>query len=253
MKIFNLSHLCAKMTSGVNYRIFKSSNLQIIFVLLTVHYSLLTTAQTPNQIINTVNQRFAKINDYKADARVVCDVPSLKVNPINVKVIYKKPDKFKVKAAGILVLPKQNANFLFTTLRDTTSYTAVKTGEEIINGVKTQIINVIPLRDTTDLILGKFWIDDSKRLVMKSQLTTKSQGTILIENTYGAMSQYGLPDKMLFTIETQKFKLPKALALDIGTSSAGKETDAGDGKGRITLSFSNYVVNKGVTAKDFEE
>jgi hypothetical protein len=36
---------------------------------------------------------------------------------------------------------------------DTTSYTAVKTGEEMINGVKTQIINVIPTEDTADLIL----------------------------------------------------------------------------------------------------
>jgi len=225
----------------------------ILMFLLTTHYSLLTTAQTPNQIINTVNLRFARVNDYKADARVVCDVPSLKVDPINVKVIYKKPDKFKVKAIGILVLPRQNANFLFTTLRDTSSYAAIKTGEEIIGGVKTQIINVIPTKDTADLILGKFWIDDSRGLVLKSQLTTKSQGTILIESTYGAMLQYALPDKMLFTIEAQKFKLPKALALDLGSSGAKNETDNSDGKGRITLTFSNYVVNKGVTPQDFEE
>jgi len=170
-----------------------------------------------------------------------------------VKVIYKKPDKFKVKAVGILVLPKQNANFLFSTLRDTTSYTAVKTGEELINGVKTQIINVIPTKDTADLILGKFWIDDAHGLVLKSQLTTKSQGTILIENTYGSMSQYALPDKMLFTIETQKFKLPKALALDLGSSLAKQGTATGDGKGRITLTFSNYVVNKGISNEEFTE
>jgi len=225
----------------------------LLIFLLTTHYSLLTTAQTPNQIINTVNQRFAKIIDYKADAKVICDVPQLKVDPIDVKVMYKKPDRFKVNAVEMLVLPKQNANFLFSTLRDTTSYTAVKTGEEVINGVKTQIINVIPTKDTADLILGKFWIDDAHGLVLKSQLTTKSQGTILIENTYGSMSQYALPDKMLFTIEIQKFKLPKALALDIGSSSAKQGTATGDGKGRITLTFSNYVVNKGISNEEFTE
>ena len=38
--------------------------------------------------------------------------------------------------------------------------------------------------------------------------------------------------------------LTKDIAADINQSTAGKP--AGDGKGRITLSFSNYVVNKGV-------
>jgi len=227
----------------------------ISLLLLTIYFSPFTSAQTPNQIINTVNERFEKINDYKADVTVTCNIPSIKIDPIKVKVIYKEPAKFKVKAAGILVLPKQNVNIFFETLKDTTAYTAVKTGEEIINGVKTQIINVIPMKDTADLILGKFWIDDARGLVLKSQLTTKSQGTILIENTYGAEVVYGLPDKMLFTIEMQKFKLPKAMALDLGTSSAKNESGstADDGKGRITLSFSNYIVNKGVTAQDFEE
>jgi hypothetical protein len=117
--------------------------------------------------------------------------------------------------------------------------------------VKTQIINVIPNKDTSDLILGKFWIDAERGLVLKSQLTTKSQGTIFIENSYGTMMQYALPDKMLFTIETQKFKLPKAMAMDLNSSSTKKQTEPDDSKGRITLSFSNYIINKGVSSEQF--
>lgn len=208
-------------------------------------------AQTPNQIINTVTQRFAKVNDYTADINVACKITFIKIEPINAKVFYKRPDKFKVKSTGILILPKQNANFYFTTLSDTNNYTAVKTGEEIINSVKTQIINVIPSSDTSDLVLGKFWIDDVRGLVLKSQLTTKSQGTILVENTYGSMSAYALPDKMLFTVDIGKFKVPKVLAVDINRSSSEK-TGEEDKKGRITLTFSNYVVNKGVNNEVFK-
>lgn len=231
----------------------KFSLLPFLCLVFTFRCEGTIQAQTPNQIINTVNRRFSKISDYKADVLVTVDVPSIKVNPIKAKVVYKKPDKFKVKAEGILILPKQNANFLLSTLRDTTSYTAIKTGEETVNGVNTKIINIIPSADTADLILGKFWIDDLKGLVMKSQLTTKSQGTILIENMFGSASAYGLPDKLLFIIETEKFKLPKALALDIGTNSARKNEQTGDGKGRITLTFSNYIVNKGISNEEFTE
>ncbi|MBA2422404.1 MAG: hypothetical protein H0V61_04190 [Chitinophagales bacterium] len=234
----------------VNPQFFKTSHFQIFLILFTIHYTTFTFAQTPNQIINTVNQRFSKVNDYTADVNVKCEIPSIKIDAINAKVIYRKPDKFKIKSTGILILPKQKVNFLFTTIADTTQYTAVKTGEELIGTVKSQVVNVIPNKDTSDLILGKFWIDAVRGLVLKSQLTTKSQGTILIENTYGNMLEYGLPDKMLFTIETQKFKLPKALSMDINTSK--KDAVADDGKGRITLVLTRYVVNKGVSSEELK-
>jgi hypothetical protein len=226
-----------------------------IFLFLTAGLFILShlQAQTPNEVINSVNQRFGKVNDYKADVQVTCDIPSIKINPINAKVVYRQPGRFKLKSTGILILPKQNANFLFSTLRDTTAYTAVKTGEESLGGVRVQVISVIPARDTGDLILGKFWIDAAKGLVMKSQLTTRTQGTILIENKFGQQAVYALPDQMLFTIEAQKFKLPKALTMDIGTSSSKQESSSGDGKGRILLRFSNYQVNRGVTNSDFED
>ncbi len=233
-----------------NQGFFKTVHLQIFLLLFTIHYSTFTFSQTPNQIINTVNERFSKVNDYRADVNVKCEIPSIKIDAINAKVIYRKPDKFKIKSTGILVLPKQNANFLFATIADTTQYTAVITGEEMMGMVKTQIVNVIPNKDTSDLILGKFWIDAVRGLVLKSQLTTKSQGTILIENTYGNMSQYALPDKMLFTIETQKFKLPKALSMDLNTSK--KDVVEDDGKGRITLVLTRYVVNKGVSSEELK-
>jgi hypothetical protein len=212
-----------------------------------------TSGQTPDQIIATVNNRLNRINDYRADVVVVCDIPSIRIKPIQARVIYRKPDKFKVKAEGILVLPKQNANFVFAALSDKDTYTAVGTGTEMINGTKTDIVNVIPSADTSDLILGKFWIDALRGLVMKSQLTTRSQGTILIEFTYGSQAGYGLPDQMVFTIDAAEFKLPKSLALDLGTSSAGKKSYTTSGKGKITLTFTGYDVNKGVTNRELEE
>lgn len=225
-----------------------------VFILLIAVFALRisVSGQTPNQIINAVNQRFNKVNDYTADVQVKCEIPAIKIDAINARVVYRKPDKFKIKSTGILILPRQNANFFFTTLADTTQYTAVKTGEETIGAVKAHVINVIPNKDTSDLILGKFWIDADRGLVLKSQLTSKSQGTIFIENSYSSMSQYALPDRMLFTIETQKFKLPKAVAMDINSSPAKKQVQADDGKGRITLSFSNYVINKGVSSEQFK-
>lgn len=241
----NFFHIVSLLKKSPGRRIF----LQLFFLLI---FSLPGVSQSPNQIINTVNQHFIAVKDYSARVNIACDIPFIKIDPINAKVVYKKPDKFKVKASGILILPKQQANFFLVTLADTNSYTAVKTGEEIINNLETQVINIIPAKDSGDLILGKFWIDDMKGLVMKSQLTTRSQGTILIENTYGAASSFGLPDKMIFTVDVDKFKIPKAIAVDINRSSSEIKNTAQSKKGKITLNFSDYVVNKGVNNEEFK-
>lgn len=223
---------------------------RLLFLLMALCGNAVLLAQTPKEVINTVNKRFGKVNDYTANVNIDCDISFIRIEPVTAKVFFKRPDQFRVKSPGILILPKQSANFFFAVLSDTGSYTAVKTGEEMVNGIITNVINIIPLQDTSDLILGKFWIDGVQGLVLKSQLTTKSQGTILVENFYGSMKQYALPDKMLFTVDIGKFKIPKAIAADLNRNTSAKPV-ADDQKGRITLTFSDYVVNKGLNNEVF--
>lgn len=65
------------------------------------------------------------------------------------------------------------------------------------------ILNLIPLSDTTDLVLAKIWVDTARDLIVKSQLTTKSNGLVLIDYVHGNLSDYALPDKMIFTIDVE--------------------------------------------------
>lgn len=158
-----------------------------------------------------------------------------------------------MKAEGILLLPKQNPNYMMAMLLDTNSYTAIKSGTEIINGMATTIINVIPNNDTADLVLGKFWIEPSKGLILKSHLTTKSNGSLEIEHFYGTNATYSLPDKLIFTVETAKFKIPKALVADLNSDATDADTDKPENKkGKITLTFNNYLINKGIDDKIFK-
>lgn len=223
----------------------------LLFLTVTlVHSNCL--AQTGAQIIDKVNHNFAKVNDYTADMNIHLDISFIKMKDITAKVFFKKPKKFKVKAEGIVVLPKQNPNYMMAMLLDTNSYSAIKTGTEIINGITTTIISVIPSADTADLILGKFWVDASRGLILKSHLTTKSNGTLEIEHFYGSNSSYALPDKLIFTIETAKFKLPKALVADLSSNSTDDSDKPESKKGKITILFSNYLVNKGIDDKIFK-
>jgi hypothetical protein len=127
-------------------------------------------------------------------------------------------------------------------------------GTEKIGTASATIISIIPTSDTSDLVLGKFWIDTQRNVVLRSQLTTKTNGTILAEYAYGKLAEYGLPDNVTFTVDVKKFKIPKAVSADLNNTSTETDDKAKDNKkGKIYLTLSNYAVNKGVSDAIFEK
>lgn len=209
-------------------------------------------AQTPKEIISRVNKNFSKVQDYAADLYMNFAIPGINIEPIQGKVYFKNPDKFRIKTKGIVFLPKQNPYYALALLKDTNAYTAIITGSEKIGNLNCSVINIIPNAES-DLILGKFWVDANKGLISKSQLTTKNNGTITIENTYGALSNYALPDKILFSIDVAKFKVPKAVAVDLNSKTTEKSEGSQKGIGTISLQFSKYLLNQKLKDEVFRD
>jgi outer membrane lipoprotein-sorting protein len=177
------------------------------------------------------------------------------MQPIDGKVFFKKPAKFKIRTKGIVFLPKQNPYYSLSALADTNSYTAVNTGEEKIGKVTAVIIQVLPNGGDNDLILGKFWIDKINNIVLRSQLTTKSAGTLLIDNSYGTGSSvaYALPDRMTISVDMAKFKVPKMISADINNKSTHTANEPQKGTGVITLTYSGYAINQKVPDSVFAD
>lgn len=222
--------------------------------LLLLFPFLLSAQSTPKQLIQAANQRFAKVLSYSAVINLNFQIPGVQLEPINGKVYYKKPTKFRIHSKGIIFLPKQNPYYALQSVRDTNSFTAVPSGNEIVNGKNTTIVSVIPTANADDLILAKFWIEDARQLIHKAQLTTKTNGTITIEQSFGSYASYGLPDVIKFVVDVAKFKIPKAVAMELNSKAKKPETNnLQKGTGEITLRFSDYVLNKQLDEKVFEE
>lgn len=222
----------------------------MLFIVITFVFGC--SAQTSKELIAKVNKNFSQVKDYSADLAMNFAIPGVNIEPISGKVFYKQPDKFRVRTKGIVFLPKQNPYYALALLKDTNAYTAVSGGVEKIGATNCSVINVIP-NGENDLILGKFWIDAANGLVLKSQLTTKSNGTISIENSFGALSAYALPDKIVFTIDVAKFKVPKAVAVDLNSKSEPKAENTVKGTGIISLQFSKYLLNQKLSDEVFKD
>lgn len=194
--------------------------------------------------ITKINAKYASVKDYKVQVEVKASIPMIKILPSKAMIYFKQKNKFKIVSKGIVLLPKQGFSELYEFLAQPSKYMAVYGGFELINGVKAHEVNVIPDEATNEMVLAKLWMDEDNNVVLKSQITTKSNGTILTYYEYADQLKFGLPSKMTFEIDVKKFKIPKSVAADINNSK--KEKTKEKKKGTIVINLSDYSVNKGI-------
>lgn len=209
-------------------------------------------AQTPNQILNKSWQQFSRIKSFKSEVNIYFNLPSVSIEDMSGKAFYKAPSKFRIRLKGIAFLPKDNPFNVYTLIRDSSQYASVLNGSEKIGNELCKIVSVIP-NGESDIIMAKLWMGTASNCPLKMQITSRENGVILIENTYGRYVKNALPDKMRFTVDMNKFKVPKALAADINNTPKKTAGGAAKSKGTIEFVFANYTLNAAVEDSVFTE
>ena len=72
----------------------------------------------------------------------------------------------------------------------------------------------MPADENAELVLATLYIDAKRLLVLKAKTTTRESGTNEVELFYGKFLPTGLPDRIIFSFNTQDFKLPKGVTFD---------------------------------------
>ena len=216
------------------------------FTLLLIILHFGTKAQDANDILTKVVTKLNNVKDYTVTATVNANIPMIKILPSKATIYFKQKDKFKVVSKGIVILPKQGFSEINTLLANQKSYLAVLGETSKVSDEMTYLITIIPNGEQNDIVLAKLWIDTKRSVIMKSQITTKSNGSITTTYSYGDYVNFGLPSQMIFEIDIKTFKLPKSVAGDINKSSNVKKTKSSN-KGKITISLTDYKVNKGLS------
>ena len=86
-------------------------------------------------------------------------------------------------------------------------------------------------------------------LVLKAKTTTRESGTNEVELFYGKFLPAGLPDRIIFSFNTEDFKLPKGVTFDYDDGTAknkGAEPHKNQ-RGKIEITYLNYIINKGLS------
>ncbi len=219
-------------------------------LVLTSFFLLLTSftkAQPAEELLKKVKAKMDKVNDYIATGKMKTDVVFIKAPIANIKSYFKKPNRFAIKRdGGVSLLPKGGVSVNVSSLLLTEDYTAIDAGQTTISGVPLRIIKLLPLSETSDVVLTTMYIDEKNLLIRKASTTTKDNGTYDMEMQFGKYADWGLPDKVIFSFNTKDYKLPKGITLEYDDGSKKPELPKNK-KGRVEISYSSYIINKGVT------
>jgi hypothetical protein len=216
----------------------------ICFIFLTIR----VTAQDAAGLIRTVREKLEKINDYQADAEMKTNISFLRVPDAEVKVYFKKPDKIRISNEhGISLVPKESESISLYSLV-AGKYQVIDAGYEELNGIPVHVVKLLPENENANLVLATLFIDSSRILILKAKITTRDNGTDEVELSYGKYAKASLPDKIVFSFNTQDYKLPKGVTFDYddGTQKKNQGQDQKNQRGKIEISFHSYLVNTGL-------
>ncbi|MEG8946186.1 LolA family protein [Rosettibacter firmus] len=210
----------------------------ILFIFLFT--SLYAQSKDATRILNELKQKFEQINDYEVDAEIKFNLNTIKIHDSKVKIFYKKPDKFKIKSDSFVMLPKQGINF-HTIFLNQKNFTSIYMHTD---KNKIDVIKVIPISDTSDIILATLWIDNSKKVINKIETVSKRGGTFLIELFY---------DYNLFLPSSVKFIFGQSTSSENNQNKNFERRNLREPpSGNIIINYKNYKINKNLPDEIFD-
>jgi outer membrane lipoprotein-sorting protein len=232
----------------------RSLNYFPVFLVSLVFY-LPVKSQTAEEVIRKVRAKLDKVNDYEAKGKMKTNVVFIKAPVASVKIYFKKPDKLRIKnESGISFIPKGSVNININNIFmvGPSDYDIVDLGKESNSNLR--IIKLLPRDENAEIVLSTLYIDETQSLIRKAKTTTKDNGTYELEMTYGKYAEYGLADKVVFSFNTKDYKLPKGVTFDYddGTKKEQDKEQVKNKKGKVEISYSSYIINKGVPDSVFQ-
>jgi len=228
-------------------KIFYPEMMKFLFLILFLGpLTISSRSQSINQLVEAVKAKLDKVQSYQARAKIKTNVSFLKVPIANVTVYFKGPNQIKILSdKGVSFIPKGAMSINTGSLLEGSGYTVIDGGKERMDGRDLQIARILPNDENSDVVLSTLYIDPVNLLVRKARTTTRENGTYELELSYGRYSNYGLPDKLIFSFNVKDYKLPKGITFDFDDGNSPKPTAKNTPqKGKAEIIFSSYQINQ---------
>ncbi len=208
--------------------------------LLLLFLPFLTLGQNSSPTWQRLIKKFNQVKSYEVKATIKPQIAAIRMLPVKANIQFNYPSTFKMKSAGISILPKNGFSELPLLFSRPEQFTAISTKID----AQHELITLLPTDNESELVLAKIWVDTQQDVVTKSQISSRTNGTVTCEFDYAGEKQVGLPSHMTFYIDIKKFKIPKGVATDINRTSRQPENALAHSKGRIEIELRDYRIQR---------
>lgn len=208
---------------------------------------------TGTKILLNVEQTQADVKDYTAEVQAEVDMERMRMPKMAATMYYKRPDKIDFKSESFVMLPREGMALDPVLLRE--NYDATLIGEEQIGEKKTHKLQLAAKETKTRLRQMFLWVDPSNWTIVKME-TIPYQGRVLTALfTYAVQEgKYWLPQTLTISFEaSRRDTSARRTESDISTSPSWDEMQRPPRSGKITVSYSKYKVNVGLTDEFFKK
>ncbi len=230
-------------------------NIRVLVIVLLCCISFAAQAASGEQLFDSLRKKVLTVKDYTANVKMKINVTYMRIPMLGGILYYKSPDKFKLERnGGLAIMVKKNINLTLSNLIPQGKVTVLDAGNSIVAGKTLRMLKIIPEDDLGQIILAKIWVDESLMLAVRTETTTRNDGTIKMDLQYGKYASYALPDKVTIDLDVKDFKLPKGVTMDYNeVKESGPKKETKNQKGSIQITYLSYNINKGVNDNVFGE
>jgi outer membrane lipoprotein-sorting protein len=239
------------------YGEYEGMNMKLQFCLIGVVLYLAVgvrgLAQVPSgsKILQNVERTTEDIQDFTVTIEANVNMERVRVPKMAATLYFKKPDKIHFTSQNFVMVPREGIVVNPSLLRE--RYNPVVLGEDTIEGKKLHKLQLTakdPKARSRQMLL---WIEPSNWTIARME-TIPYQGRFLrLAFTYGLeQGKYWLPQTLHATFENVLRDSTKRTELDMPESPQWNEMQRPLRSGSITVTYSNYKVNVGLSDEIFE-
>ena len=216
--------------------------LWVLLALIAVN-SAMAEQPSAKDILEKAAKHYEAVKDYVVDAKLTLESPSVHVPEMLVRIYFKKPNKVHIESRdGFALLPKQGI-VMGNPLRDLMAgaeLSPVESGRAM--GHDCHIIRAT-IKQEGRMAQSTVWIDKKDYLVRQIHMNPDWGPTVKVKLWYTkAAGKYWLPN-----MTTAQVTLPPIRGAEPPDERKAEQPTV------VTIKFSNYRVNTGLSDKIFED
>ena len=206
---------------------------------------------TADEILRRVEQATQGINDYTVRLQATVDMERLQVPAMEATMYFKAPDKIHFESQSFAMLPREGLALNPADLRR--KFDAELLGKDTVGGIVCHLLRLRPRSDETAQKSVMLWVDPTRWVVMQMRTQPFEGRRLLARFSYLKVDgRFWLPETLAASFETLGAPAEAGAAAPGGAPEAQQQRRPLR-QGSITVIYSNYAVNTGLTDEFFEE